>query len=131
MVVRLILGFLGLFHLANGLEMLLAPDQWAAIVVHLTAPDRLHYHFIADIGFAFAASGTGMLVGATRRGSANGVWGLAGAVWPLLHGLFHLKEWIADGPPPMPGLLTEGVGVILVGFVGIWLAWVRYRKGAA
>jgi hypothetical protein len=130
MVVRLILGILGLFHLANGLEMLLAPGQWAAMVVHLTAPDHLHYHFIADIGFAFAASGVGMLLGA-RRGPVNGSWALAGAVWPLLHGLFHLKEWIFDGPPPMPGLLTEGVGVILVGFVGIWAAWVRYRKGEA
>ena len=130
MVVRLILGILGLFHLANGLVMLLFPSQWAAGVVHLTAPDHLHFHFITDIGFAFAASGVGMLLGA-RRGAANGAWALAGAVWPLLHGLFHLKEWIADGPPPMPGLLTEGVGVILVGFAGIWLAWVRYSKGEA
>jgi len=130
MGVRVILGILGLFHLANGLVMLAAPAQWAAAVVHLTAPDHLHYHFIADIGFAFAASGIGMLLGA-RRGVPNGAWALAGAVWPLLHGLFHLKEWVADGPPPMPGLLTEGVGVILVGFAGIWLAWVRFRKGEA
>ena len=130
MVVRVILGILGLFHLANGLVMLLAPASWAASVVHLTAPDHLHFHFITDIGFAFAASGIGMLLGA-RRGLSNGPWALAGAVWPLLHGLFHLKEWIFDGPPPMPGLLTEGVGVIVVGFVGIWLAWVRYSKGDA
>ncbi|MBL6852975.1 MAG: hypothetical protein ISS15_12915 [Alphaproteobacteria bacterium] len=130
MVVRLILGFLGVFHLANGLAMLLAPGRWAAAVVHLAAPDHLHFHFITDIGFAFAGSGVGMLLGAWR-GAAKGPWALAGAVWPLLHGLFHLKEWIFDGPPPMPDLLTEGVGVILVGFVGIGLAWVRYRKGEA
>ena len=130
MVVRLILGILGLFHLANGLAMILFPAQWAAAVVHLTAPDHLHFHFITDIGFAFAASGVVMLLG-TRRGAANAPWALAGAVWPLLHGLFHLKEWIVDGPPPMPGLLTEGIGVILVGGVGIWLAWVRYSKGEA
>src|SRR5690348_12601974 len=112
MVVRVILGILGLFHLANGLVMQLAPASWAASVVHLTAPDHLHFHFITDIGFAFVASGGGMLLGA-RRGLSNGPWALAGAIWPLLHGLFHLKEWIFDGPPPMPGLLTEGLGVIL------------------
>jgi hypothetical protein len=31
----------------------------------------------------------------------------------------------------MPGLVSEGVGVILAGGLGIWLAWVRYRKGEA
>ena len=130
MVVRVILRILGLFHLANGLVMLVFPAQWGAAVVHLTAPDHLHFHFITDIGFAFAASGAGLLLGA-RRGIANGPWAIAGAIWPLLHGLFHLKEWIADTPPPMPDLVTEGIGVILMGFVGIWLAWVRYRKGEA
>lgn len=130
MVVRLMLGILGLFHLANGLVMLLFPTAWADAVVHLTAPDRLHFHFITDIGMAFAASGAGMLLGA-RRGIQNAPWAVAGAVWPLLHGLFHLKEWIMDGPPPMPGLVTEGVGVILAGALGMWVAWVRYRKGEA
>jgi hypothetical protein len=130
MVVRLTLGFLGLFHLVNGLVMLVFPGFWAASVVHLTAPDHLHFHFITDIAMAFMASGAGMLLGA-RRGAANGPWALAGAVWPLLHGLFHIEEWIMDGPPPMPGLVTEGVGVILVGALGIWLAWVRYRKAEA
>ena len=57
MVVRLVLGILGLFHLANGLVMLLFPTAWADAVVHLTAPDHLHFHFITDIGMAFAASG--------------------------------------------------------------------------
>ena len=129
MVVRLILAVLGLFHLANGLVMLLAPDAWAASVVHLSAPDHLHHHFITDIGFAFMASGAGMLLGA-RRGAQAGVWAVAGAVWPLLHGLFHLEEWIMDGPPPaMAGLISEGVGVILAGALGAAVAWVRYRKG--
>jgi hypothetical protein len=128
MVVRLVLGFLGLFHLANGLAMLVFPDAWAASVVHLGAPDRLHYHFITDIGMAFAASGVGLLLGA-RRGTASAPWAVAGAVWPLLHCLFHLKEWIADGLPPVTAdLISEGIGVILVGALGAALAWVRYRK---
>src|SRR5476651_123628 len=82
MVVRLILAVLGLFHLANGLVMLLAPDAWAASVVHLSAPDHLHHHFITDIGFAFVASGAGMLLGA-RRAVQAGVWAVAGAVWAV------------------------------------------------
>ena len=130
MVVRLILGFLGLFHLANGLVMLVAPDQWAASVVHLTAPDHLHHHFMTDIGLAFAASGAGMLLG-VRRGVANGAFALAGAVWPLLHGLFHLTEWVEHGVPAGQAMISEGIGVILAGALGIAVAWVRFRKGAA
>ena len=131
MVVRLILGFLGAFHLANGLAMLLFPDAWAASVVHLAAPDHLQRHFMTDIGMAFAASGVGMLLGA-RRGLANGAFALAGAVWPLLHGLFHLWEWIAHGPPPaMADLISEGVGVILAGALGAVMAWMRFREGDA
>src|SRR3569833_3341559 len=122
MGVRVILGILGLFHLANGLVMLLAPAPWAAAVVHLTAPDHLHFHFITDIGFAFAASGVGMLLGA-QRGAANGAFGLAGSVWPLLHNQNQHKKKKNNNPPPKPKQKTKNVGVILVGFAGIWLAW--------
>lgn len=130
MVVRVLLGLLGLFHLANGLIMLAFPTSWAAAVVHLTAPDRLHVHFIVDIGLAFAASGTGLLL-AARRGAGAGIWALAGATWPLLHGLFHIVAWIKDGQPHGTDVLNEGVGVILAGLVGMGLAIARYRKGDA
>ncbi|MEI9993605.1 MAG: hypothetical protein WDM91_03335 [Rhizomicrobium sp.] len=127
MGVRLGLGFLGLFHLANGLTMLLWPAWWAAVVVHLNAPDHLHHHFITDIGLAFAASGIGMLLGA-RRGASRAAYAAAGAAWPLLHGLLHVEEWIAIGPPVAAGdRISEGVGVILAGIAGAVLAWLRLR----
>lgn len=131
MVDRIGLAALGVFHLANGLVMLAFPAAWAAAVVHLGAPDHLHFHFMTDIGMAFTASGTGMLLGA-RRGVANAAFAVAGATWPALHGLFHLKEWIGDGlPPTAQGLVSEGVGVILVGALGVFFAWRRFRQGDA
>ncbi len=131
MVVRVFLAILGVFHLANGLAMLAFPAAWAAAVVHLGAPDPLHFHFIADIGMAFLASGAGLLLGA-RRGVANAAWAAAGAAWPALHALLHVKEWILDGPPPTMGdAINEGLGVIAVGALGVALAWARRRKGDA
>jgi hypothetical protein len=131
MVVRIGLTVLGVFHLANGLAMLVFPAAWAAAVVHLGAPDHLHFHFITDIGMAFLASGAGLLLGA-RRGAAGAAFAAAGATWPALHGLFHLKEWIGDGlPPTAQGLVSEGAGVILVGALGVFLAWRRFREGDA
>jgi hypothetical protein len=131
MVVRILLVPVGVFHLANGLAMLAFPADWAAAVVHLDVPDHRHFHFIADIGLAFLASGAGLLLGA-RRGVANAPWAAAGAAWPALHALFHLKEWITDGlPATAQGLVSEGVGVILIGALGVLLAWHRFREGDA
>jgi hypothetical protein len=126
MVVRLGLGILGLFHLANGLAMLLWPESWAARVVHLAAPDHLHLHFIADIAMAFLASGAGLLLGASGRAS----WAVAGATWPALHALVHLWSWITMGPPVGADRLREGFGVIAAGALGVVLAWLRTRQGA-
>jgi hypothetical protein len=131
MVVRLLLAVLGAFHLANGLAMLFAPSAWAAAVVHLGAPDHLHFHFIADIGMAFAASGAGLLLGA-RKGTTAAAFAIAGATWPFLHALIHAREWIMRGPPAATGdLVSEGVAVILVGVLGVALAWMRSREGDA
>lgn len=131
MVVRVGLAIVGLFHLANGLAMLLWPSGWAASVVHLGNPDGLHLHFIADIAMAFLTSGAGLVLGA-RRGAANAVWAVAGATWPALHALLHIKEWILDGPPPATtDLINEGIGVILVGALGVFFAWRRFREGDA
>ncbi|HWD28313.1 MAG TPA: hypothetical protein VG387_14175 [Rhizomicrobium sp.] len=117
---------MGLFHLANGLAMLLWPESWAARVVHLAAPDHLHLHFIADIAMAFLASGTCLLLGA--RGNAR--WAVAGAAWPALHGLVHVWSWITMGPPVGADRLREGFGVIAAGALGVVLAWLRTRQGA-
>jgi hypothetical protein len=131
MVVRVGLAILGLFHAANGLAMLLWPSLWAASVVHLGHPDRLHLHFIADIAMAFLASSAGLLL-SSRRGAANATWAVAGAAWPALHAVLHVKAWILDGPPAATGdLINEGVGVILVGAAGVALAWFRTRQGEA
>ena len=129
MVVRLLLAVIGAFHLGNGLTMLVAPSSWAARVVHLNTPDHLHFHFIADIGMAFLASGAGLLL-SVRKGA--GAFAIAGAAWPFLHGLIHTREWIMGGPPAATAhLLSEGIGVILVGVLGVALAWMRFREGDA
>lgn len=129
MVVRLLLFGLGLFHAANALIMLAFPERWAAAVVHVATPSHLEFHFIADIGMAFLASGAALLWSA-RRGPAFASWAIAGAVWPALHATIHLHEWAADGlPSTTADILNEGIGVILTGVAGILLVWLRQRKG--
>lgn len=129
MFTRSLLLILGLFHAANGLAMLVLPSSWAASVVHDPSPSHLEFHFIADIGMAFLASGVA-LAWSARRGPSFASWAIAGAAWPALHALIHVREWTMMGlPATTADILNEGIGVILIGLVGPALAWVRQRQG--
>jgi hypothetical protein len=131
MLVRTLLALFGLFHLLGGLYMLIAPHEWYASVPGVTATGPFNHHFITDIGFAFAASGVGMMMG-FRTGRVAAAFALAGATWPTLHALFHLWGWISGGVPgDSRVLLSEAFGVMLVSFLGFGLAWLQMRRAGA
>lgn len=128
---RLMLVLLGLFHLGNGLFMVVAPGQWYAAVPGVVETGPMNHHFIVDIGLAFTASGTGMIAG-SRGGAVASAIALAGATWPALHALFHLWEWIANGIPQNPRIMaSDAIAVMLVSFLGFALAWARARDQGA
>ena len=84
-----------------------------------------------DIALAYVASGAFMLA-ALRAGRSASAFILAGATWPALHALFHIVEWFAGGFPADPmDAATQFVGVVLVGFVGIALAFQYAHKEGA
>lgn len=127
-MIRLGLVVLGLFHLVNGLWMLADADSWYAAVPGVIQSGPMNHHFVADIGFAFAASGAGMIAGA-QSGMKWAVVALAGATYPALHAFVHVWEWIADGIPHDPRqMMSDAVGVMLVSFLGFALAWMSARK---
>jgi len=121
----------GLLNILNGLFMLIAPVPWFAQVIGEHVPmGPLDTHFIRDVGFAYAASGAGLLLG-LRRGLAAGAFALAGAVWPMLHALFHLDLWAMHGVPHGMSLVNEGLGVVVASLAGAIVGWVRFRQGDA
>lgn len=128
MVIRVALGFLGLFHLANGLYMLAAPDAWYAAVPGVTLTGPINHHFIEDVGLAYIASALGLLLGA-RKGNAAAAFALAGATWPVLHALLHLWGWTARGIPHDANIfLSEAVGVIGLAALTATFAGLRARQ---
>jgi hypothetical protein len=128
MFVRAGLILLGLFHLGNGLWMLVAPDGWYAAIPGVSLTGPINHHFVADIGLAFVASGAGLLLGARNMRSA-GAFAIAGAAWPVLHALLHLWGWIHMGLPATADVaVSESVGVVLVGALGAALAWFRFAE---
>ncbi len=128
MVTRLGLLVLGLVHVLNGAFMILAPERWYAAVPGVSMTGPLNHHFVADIGLAFLASGTGLLLG-LRKGAQAAAFAAAGATWPVLHALLHISGWLQHGLPEEPAAsLSEIIGVMAVGVLGAAAAWSRSRK---
>jgi len=129
MLSRIALVFFGLFNMANGVYMLVAPDAWYAAVPGVTATGPMNHHFIADIGFAFIASGLGQLF-AMKNSRAGAAFALAGSVWPALHAAFHVWGWLSHGLPMQPAmLLSEVVGVVGVSALALILAVRAFARG--
>jgi hypothetical protein len=127
MVIRVLLGILGLFHLVNGAAMLLAPESWYAATPGVGMTGPMNHHFIQDIGLAYLASGAGLMLGA-RAGRTAATLALAGATWPALHALLHVWGWIANGiPRDANAFVSEAVGVVVLAVLGVLLAWKRAR----
>lgn len=127
MTIRIFLALIGAAHLVNGVWMIAAPAAWYAAVPGVSGTGPFNPHFVTDVGLAFVASGTGLVLGALRRSWA-GTAALAGAVWPLLHALFHVREWLEHGLPASPSAaLSEALGVVALGLSGATLAWLRAR----
>jgi len=125
MIVRALLVLVGLANLANGLFMLLAPDQWFASVPGVPVP--FNPHFVEDIGMAYIASGAGLALGA-RGGRSMAVIACAGATWPVLHALIHVDGWLMHGFPSDPHVATsEAIGVVALALAGAVLAWLRLK----
>lgn len=127
MAVRLLLLVLGLFHIANGLFMLVAPGVWYVMVPGVVDTGPFNAHFIYDIGMAFVASGAGLAWGA-RAGRGAALIACAGAAWPVLHALIHIDGWAMNGFPADARIATsEVVGVAGLAALGAALAWLRLK----
>ncbi|HEX4860717.1 MAG TPA: hypothetical protein VFV07_05735 [Rhizomicrobium sp.] len=130
MIVRILLLLLGLLHIVNGAFMLVAPGVWYVMVPGVVMTGAFNAHFIYDIGMAFIASGAMLAMGA-RSSRDAAVYACAGATWPVLHALIHVKGWMSNGFPTESNIaMSEIVGVVLIALLGAALAWLRIRGEA-
>lgn len=126
---RVLAGILAAFHLFNAVRMIFDPAGWYAGVPGIEHTGPLNTHFVPDIGFAFLTAATGFAIWAARPGIA--AWAIMGALWPALHGLFHVVG-LGHHLPEGLALITETAGVILPAFIGIAvaLAATRHERNA-
>lgn len=130
MIWRSLAGFLAAFHGFNGLRMIFDPAGWYASVPGIEHTGPFNGHFVPDIGFIFVTSAVGFAVWAARPRAAA-AWAAMAALWPALHGIFHIIGFGHHLPEGL-ALVTETAGVILPGLVGVAIAWAALkREGSA
>lgn len=100
---------LGALNVVTGLYILAAPGAFYDNTPGLALMGPFNPHFVRDVGLAFLASGSAVALGAWRR-----VWAaaMAGAIWPSLHGLFHIQIWAHRGLPFDEAFAFDLVAVI-------------------
>lgn len=128
LVWRAISGILAAFHGLNGLRMIFDPAGWYASIpgIELTGP--LNTHFVPDIGFAFVTAAIGFGVWAIRPHIA--AWAVMGAIWPALHGVFHVIG-LGHHVPEGGVLLVELAGVVVPAALGVAVAAVAFKRERA
>lgn len=121
-------AILAAFHGLNGLRMIFDPAGWYASVPGIEHTGPYNGHFIPDIGFIFLTAAAGFAIWAVRPRAAA-AWAVMAAIWPALHGAFHMIGFTHHMPEGL-ALLTETAGVILPGLIGLAIAAAALKREA-
>ena len=92
---RMLLLALAIFHVANGVIMLAAPELWYANVPGVTETGPANVHFIRDIGLAFIAAGTALFMGVRSQHFAALL--VPAAIFLSGHAGLHAVEMVVHG----------------------------------
>ena len=117
---------LGVALAANGVFMLVAPEDWYFAVPGVTATGPFNQHFVRDIGLIFLLLSGALLVGAARPDYRVMLWAAA-SLWLLGHALFHLWE-VAVGICSPSVIPRDFPAVTLPAIIGILLTLWAMRQ---
>jgi hypothetical protein len=112
---------LGIALGANGVFMLVSPEDWYFAVPGVTDPGPFNQHFLRDNGLVFVLMGASFLVGAARPQHRVLLWA-APAIWLSGHALFHFWE-VAVGICSPSVLPRDFPAVTLPAIIGLVLTF--------
>ena len=122
MIRQLIWAFVA-FYLLTGLYIAVLPHDFYLNAPGAQATGPYNMHFIRDVGFAFLSSSV-----AIGYGIYSGVKPVMvfGALWLLIHGLFHLTLWIVHGMQLDSAAMIDMV-VVSIPAVATFALCARYK----
>lgn len=114
-----LIAFNGGFLAANGLFMLIAPEQWYYAVPGVKETGYFNQHFVRDIGIVQIFLGAAFVAGWLRPALRLELWAVATA-WLVAHAVFHFWE-VAVGICAPAALVRDFPAVTLPALVGVAL----------
>jgi len=132
MLRSLCLGLAVLFGVAleaNGVFMLVSPEQWYFAVPGVTSTGPFNQHFLRDIGLIFLFLGGAFLVGVAVPQLRVFLWA-APTIWLVGHALFHFWE-VAAGICSASVIPRDFPAVTLPAIIGAALTFWAYRHSRA
>ena len=122
-MIRWLIWALVAFYLLTGLYIAVLPHDF-----YLNAPGAretgpYNMHFIRDVGFAFLTSSA-----AIGYGLYHGIKSVMvfGALWLLIHGLFHLSFWALHGLQ-LDSAAVIDLAIVSIPAVATFALCARYR----
>jgi len=122
---RPLLISIALLNGITGVVIFFAPQFFYDTVPGVRMMGPFNLHFIRDAGLAYFGSGV-LLALAWRR--EQYALALGGALWPCLHGLFHIQIWLARGAPADEVAITNLLGVQLPAWAALYAGWSLSRN---
>jgi hypothetical protein len=119
---------MGVLGIANGVFMLVAPDDWYLAVPGVTDTGPFNQHFVRDIGLIFLLLGWAFLLGAAQPHMRVVLW-TAATIWLCGHALFHFWE-VAVGICTPDVLPRDFPAVTLPALIGIAMSLWAYRQSS-
>jgi hypothetical protein len=117
---------LGILSGANGVYMLVSPQDWYFAVPGVTDTGPFNQHFVRDIGLIFLLISGALVVGAARPHSRVLLWSAA-TIWLSGHALFHFWE-VAVGICSPSVLPRDFPAVTLPAIIGVALTFWAIRQ---
>lgn len=118
---RLILFGISGFYVLLGAVMWIMPQTWYELTPGVSMMGPFNSHFVRDAALAYLCAGAVMGWGTAKR---DRVAVYIAALWPALHGLFHVWIWFGRGVPLDFIALVNLVGIQMPA----WMALIAARR---
>ena len=121
---KFLLYVFGALYAATAFYIFFFPQEFFVSTPGLDMMGPFSIHFIRDVALAFLASGAALIWGTHNRNRAVCI---CGALWPFLHGLFHVQIWSMRGFPFDYIFFYDAGAVIVPSFLAMAAAWTFAR----
>lgn len=125
-MIRTSLWALVAYYLLTGLYIAVLPHDFYLNAPGASDTGPYNMHFIRDVGFAFLTSAAAIAYGLYRDMKPLMVFG---ALWLLIHGLFHFTLWALHGMALDRAALIDFAAVSLPA-VAVFVLCLRYRSAS-